>query len=123
MEIAKDKEDFVKSLMVQAIETDIEHIYKKYSYCVVISKIVGEDLKIRHKLNDVGFFRKFLYFNMVLGSDYKLDYLGDDRGVDDILRFDFKTVKILFEINQALDEYVGKVAGGLKFTDIDLRVG
>jgi len=121
MEITKDKEDFVKTLMVQAIETGMEDIYKKHSYCVVISKIVRCTIKLRHSvIGDVEFFRKYLYFNKVLGSEYHLDYLGEDKGVDDILKFDTETVRRLFELNQDLDNYIGSVADGLKFTEIDL---
>lgn len=121
LEGSNEKEDFVKNLIVQAIETEFTDIYKKYSYCVILSKISAEALKLRDTLiGDAEYFRKLLYFRTMLNNESAIDFLGKDLDAEDIYQFDKSTVEKLFRINEDLDQFLGVVGHKLTFGELNI---
>jgi hypothetical protein len=113
------QDDFLKSLVVQAIECNLAELYKKISYCHVIGHIIKKPLKLKTDVRkDPGFFRRYLYFLKIVDSEHNLDYLGKDYGKEDIFQFDEDLAKTVFAVSMELDDYIGEVSKELKLSQM-----
>ena len=122
MLVEENREDFIRALVFQAIECRVTDIYRKRAFCVILSRVSGVKLELPFDITkDIGFFRRFLYFEKLLESVNNIEFLDDDKDPNDIFKFDNVTATSILNVNNYLDGFIGVVSEKLNFGDIKVN--
>ena len=107
--------------MFAALEVHFLDIYKRLDYAGTLSKVLKKNLSIPKELDpyNTDFARSYLYMQTMLAHDKALDYLGQDFGEGDILKFDDKTFSKIIQLNKIIREFFAVCAKELATGEVD----